>query len=82
MSWQELERLVDDAESDRELRWMLRGDTRRGDIIMGSFDSCQQIWLQPGRTLCIAVAFCYEWPSELPACNASPAVNASPYEPD
>ena len=24
MSWQEFERLVDDAESDRELRWVLR----------------------------------------------------------
>ncbi len=36
MSWQEFERLVDDAESDRELRWVLRHCRSAEDLILAA----------------------------------------------
>jgi len=36
MSWQEFERLVDDAESDRELRWVLRHCRSAEDLVLAA----------------------------------------------
>ena len=36
MSWQEFERLVDDAECDREIRWVLRHCRRAEDLILAA----------------------------------------------
>jgi hypothetical protein len=36
MSWQEFEQLVDDAESDRELRWVLRHCRSAEDLILAA----------------------------------------------